>query len=100
MISTVVQVQLLQHIAVSAMQEDPTVPCVLYKQEARMDSGEVTLGSKGLVSIPCLASMQLSCHRVRAELMKRSCLTVFSQDILLNMTDHEHTNMWVWVKFK
>lgn len=34
-ISTVVQVLFLQYIVVSATEEDPTVPCVLYKQEER-----------------------------------------------------------------
>lgn len=99
MISTVVQVKFLQHTVVSAMEEDPTSACVLNKQ-ARTDRGEVTFGSKGLISTPCLASVQLSCHRVSAELMKRCCLAVFSPDILLNRTVHEHPNMRVRMKFK
>lgn len=88
-IGTVVQVQFLQYVVVSAMEEDPTVPCVLCKQETRTDSGEVTFGSKRLVWTPCLASVQLSCHRVSAELMNRCCLGVFSQDIL-----SEHGSSW------
>lgn len=78
-ISTVVLVQFLHNIVVSAMER---TLCTLnnysvYKQEARMDSGEVTSGSKRFIY--CLASVQLSCHRVSAELMRRCCLGVFSQ---------------------
>ena len=48
-ISKVVQVQFLQYIVASATEEDPIVPCVLYRQEARIDHCEVTFGNKRLV---------------------------------------------------
>lgn len=48
-ISTVVGVKFLQRVVASDKDEEPIVHHVLYRQEARTDSSEVTFSNKRLV---------------------------------------------------
>lgn len=82
-ISTIVRIEFLQYIVASATEKDPIVPCVLYRQEARIDSGKAIFRNNRLVETSCLTSVQLTLtQRVSAELMNKCCLGAFSQGIL------------------
>lgn len=82
-ISTVVQGRFLQYIVASVTEKGPIVPWVLYRKEARVDSGKVTCNNKRLVWAPSLARVQLTLtQRVSAELTNKCCLGVSSQAIL------------------
>ena len=62
---TVVQVQFLQYVVASAMEKDPVVACVPYRQEARIGGVEVTFSNRRLIQAPCLASAHLDMQSQR-----------------------------------